>query len=79
MTDQRPLLVLGFRRRSLADLGGYDMHAKRAGGDRRHIDPERTHLNRSLLDGREIGEAREAATLLVVERPPTIWVRRSPV
>jgi hypothetical protein len=66
MTDQHPRLVLGFRRRSLADLAGYDMHAKRAGGDRRHVDLERTHLNRSLLDGKKIGDAREAATDLVV-------------
>lgn len=64
MSDQRPFLVLGFRRRSLADLAGYDMHATRAGGDRRHVDPARTHLNRSLLEGRAIGEARAAATLL---------------
>jgi hypothetical protein len=64
-SDSKPYVVLGIRRRSLADLRGYDMHARRSGGERRHIDASRSHLNRALLG--DIAGAHDAAAFVADE------------
>jgi hypothetical protein len=58
-------IVLGIRRRTLPDLSGFDMHACRNGGSLRHVDRERSHLNRALIG--EIGGARASASIIADE------------